>query len=333
MLLSLTCNPAIDRVLIVPGFRNAEVCRVAERSDAAGGKGFNVVRAARTLGLAARACAPLGGENGRHIAALAAAEGIDGSWHWLEQGESRICLLITDPESRDHLTINERGPTMIADDWRAFAELAWRCATGASHVAISGSVPPGIHPQQYVDLLRGLPSGTQICVDTSGDTLVAALDLPVDLLKVNGHELGAALGSDINTPDAARAAATAVLQRGPRMVIVTLGAHGAVAVDASGAWWARTPPIDPISTVGSGDAAFAGIISVLHTGGSLAEALRMGVACGAANTLLVGAGRLRLDDVVQLHAASELMTLAGPCSDAWYTVAPEHRGGSQETCE
>ncbi|MCS6840190.1 MAG: hexose kinase [Roseiflexus sp.] len=309
MLLTVTPNPAIDRLLIVPGFRHSDVCRVAERIDSAGGKGFNVTRAARTLGVPVRTCALLGGENGRQIAALAQAEGLEGAWSWLSAGESRICLLITDPDARDHLTINETGPTVTPADWTAFMELVWKQARGAAFVAISGSVPPGVTPGQYLELVRGLPLETFVCIDTSGPTLAAALDLPVDLLKINVHELSAALGQTISTPDEARAAAVEVVQRGPLRVIVTLGAQGAVAIDARGAWYARTPPLDPISPVGSGDAALAGVIAVLHTGGSLAEALRMGVACGAANTLVVGAGRMRRDDVARLLAATDLRTL------------------------
>lgn len=309
MLLTVTPNPAIDRVLIVPGFRYSDVCRVVERVDSAGGKGFNVTRAVRTLGIPVRTCALLGGENGRQIAALAQAEGLEGAWGWLSAGESRICLLITDPAARDHLTINEIGPTVNPADWTQFMELVWRQARDAVFIAISGSVPPGVTPAQYIDLVRGLLPATFVCIDTSGPTLAAAFDLPVDLLKINMHELSAALGQMIETPDQARAAAATVLDRGPRRVIVTLGARGAVAVDAHGAWHAHTPPIDPISPVGSGDAALAGIIATLHNGGSLAEALRMGVACGAANTLMVGAGRLRREDVMRLHVATALAEL------------------------
>ncbi len=309
MLLTVTPNPAIDRVLIVPGFRHSDVCRVAARIDSAGGKGFNVARAVRTLGVPVRACALLGGDNGRQIAVLAHAEDLEGAWSWLSAGESRICLLITDPEARDHLTLNETGPAVGAGDWSDFTELVWQEARDAAFIAISGSVPPGVTPAQYVELVRGLPPETFVCLDTSGPTLEAALDLPVDLLKINMHELSAALGRTIDTPAQACAAATAVVQRGPRRIIVTLGAQGAVAVDAHNAWHARTPPIDSISPVGSGDAALAGIIAILHNGGSLAEALRMGVACGGANTLMVGAGRMRYDDVMRLHGATELVAL------------------------
>ena len=39
MIVTFTPNPALDRTLIVPGFRYGDVTRVRERHDAAGGKG------------------------------------------------------------------------------------------------------------------------------------------------------------------------------------------------------------------------------------------------------------------------------------------------------
>src|SRR5262245_20139902 len=137
MLLSLTPNPAIDRTLIVPGFRTAEVTRIAEMHDVAGGKGLNVVRVARTLGVPVRACGPLGGASGRRIAALAEAEGFDGRWSWLDDGESRTCLIVLDPSVPDTLVINERGPQISADDWERLAALVHTEAAGATAVAVS----------------------------------------------------------------------------------------------------------------------------------------------------------------------------------------------------
>src|SRR5690349_15211786 len=87
MLLCFTPNPAIDRVLIAPGFRHAESVRVADARESAGGKGLNVARVARALGLPARVCGPLAGANGRRIATLAEAEGFDSRWCWLAEGE------------------------------------------------------------------------------------------------------------------------------------------------------------------------------------------------------------------------------------------------------
>src|SRR5690348_6203081 len=138
MLLCFTPNPAIDRVLLAPGFRHAESVRVADTRESAGGKGLNVARVTRTLGLPARVCGPLAGANGRRIAALAADEGFDARWCWLVEGESRICMLVIDQSAPDTLVINERGPTISAADWDALARLIVADSAQASAIEVSG---------------------------------------------------------------------------------------------------------------------------------------------------------------------------------------------------
>ena len=331
MLLCFTPNPAIDRVLLAPGFRHAESVRVAEARESAGGKGVNVARVARTLGVVARVCGPLAGTNGRRIAALAEDEGFDARWCWLAEGESRICMLVIDQDAPDTLVINERGPTTSAADWDALARLVTTEAAQASAVAVSGSLSPGVAAHQLTALLRELCVHNAVYLDTSGAALTAALDLPLALLKVNAEELGEALRTSITTPAEARTAAAHVQARGPAAVIVTLGRAGAVAVDTSGAWLAHPPAIAAISAVGSGDAMLAGVAAALaerryldsstdpslrrdFSGGAewrggLAEALRLGVACGAANTLAIGAGILHINDVTRLCATTTLVEI------------------------
>jgi 1-phosphofructokinase len=309
MLLTLTPNPAIDRILLVPGFRQAEVARVAEVRESAGGKGLNVTRVARVLGLPVRACGPLAGVAGRRIAELALAEAIDAHWSWLARGESRTCTLVLDLEARDALLINERGPDTSSHDWDALANLVQAEAEHVAAVAISGSLTPGVAAAQLIALLGQLAGRVPVYLDTSGAALVAALDLPLDLLKVNAEELGAALGAPIATLAEALAAAAHVQARGPAKVIVTLGRDGAVAVGAGGAWLARSPEVVAINAIGSGDALLAGVATALIQRRGLAAALRLGVACGAANTLTIGSGMIRPADVDRLHDETTLIQL------------------------
>lgn len=309
MLICLTPNPAIDRVLVVPGFRAAEVCRVSERRDQAGGKGLNVVRAARTLGFPARATGPLAGDTGRAIAALAAAEGLDADWAWLPEGESRVCVLVTDPAAHDTLTINEPGPPLAPRDWALLADHIRAQSRGARALTSSGSLPPGVDPAAFAALLAEVSASCPVFLDTSGAALAAALDLPLAMVKVNGHELGEALGQPIATPEEAAAAARETCARGPGAVVVTLGRQGAVAADRRSAWWACPPPLAPVSPVGSGDTVMGGVATSLLRGEDLAAALRLGVACGAANTLVLGAGLMRPTDITRLHTAVELHEL------------------------
>jgi 1-phosphofructokinase family hexose kinase len=298
MLLVITPNPAIDRVLEVPGFRVAEVCRVTHRRDGAGGKGLNVARVARTLGLDALVVGPLGGTTGHQVARLAAAEGIAARWHRLEHGETRICVLVTDQVAHDTLTINEPGPTLDQAAWQAFAAHVRSSAEPATLVALSGSVPPGVTADAVLGLLATLEQ--PVALDSSGAVLAGALERRLALVKVNLDEFGAALGVRFASLATAAAAARLVCRHGPHQLIITHGQHGAIASDAVEQWHAAPPALQAVSPVGSGDAVLAGALAARTRGAGLAEALRLGVACGAANVVRPGPGVIDRDDVARL---------------------------------
>lgn len=310
MLCVLTPNPTVDRLLLVPAFRGADVCRINETRLAAGGKGINIVRVAGALGVAARSLAPLGGTAGQQIAALAAHEGLDARWHWLPAAESRTCVLVIDPDAPDTLVLNEHGPHLSQSDWRELADLVRSEAATADGFISAGSLPPGVEAGWFAGLLHTLLAQTiDVAVDTSGAALVAAIQLPLALLKVNAAELGAALGMAIAGPHDALLAAQAARRHGPRAVIVTLGSAGAVGVDGAGAWYAQPPVVPAISPVGSGDSFLAGVAVARLRGQPLPEALRLGAACGAANTLTIGSGIVRPADVEQIYAATSVTPL------------------------
>jgi 1-phosphofructokinase/tagatose 6-phosphate kinase len=52
----------------------------------------------------------------------------------------------------------------------------------------------------------------------------------------------------------------------------------------------RMDPLEPVATVGSGDAFLAGLVSARYSGKPPDECLRYGVACGAESTQRLGAG-------------------------------------------
>ncbi len=284
MILTLTCNPACDRTLIVPGFRHSDVTRVQSRQDAAGGKGLNVARAIATLGGAYHAIAPLGGATGAHVAALAATEGLCLTAVPIHD-QTRTCLLVTDPAAPDQLVINEPGPQLSALEWQALQQTVITAAATAQFLTISGSLPPGVDAQQLRQLIDAVPPTCTVLLDTSGAPLQACLDAPIGLLKINASELAQAINQPITTHAEAVIAARQVCTNGPRAVVITLGAAGAIAVDASGAWYVAAPTIHAVSPVGSGDCTLAGIAVAFQQGLPLAQALRCGVAAGSANAL------------------------------------------------
>jgi 1-phosphofructokinase len=103
--------------------------------------------------------------------------------------------------------------------------------------------------------------GAHLAIDTSGDALVASLAARPRLIKPNRTELseiaGAPLGSIAEVIDAA----TRVRDRGVDLVLVSLGADGAVLVGPTGVVVGESRVDRPRSTVGAGDCFLAGFLS------------------------------------------------------------------------
>lgn len=303
MLLAITPNPALDRTLVVPGLRLGAVHRAEHFLVAAGGKGLNVARTARTLGQPVQVCAPLGGLTGQQVARLAAEEGFVAQWSWHSAGETRTCILIVDPQGEDATVINEPGPTLSADDWQTFVAAVSTAATTARMATISGSLSPGVPPDGIVALITALQAaGCRVIVDTSGPALVAALTVTPYALKVNRSELSAALNMPLQNQAQVIAALMELRARGIALGVVTLGAEGALAICTEGVYYACPPALAIVSSVGSGDSLLAGLATGLLRGYALPEALRLGVACGTADALTIGGGLVHVADVDRILA-------------------------------
>src|SRR5271170_6703771 len=82
-----------------------------------------------------------------------------------------------------------------------------------------------------------------------------------DYFIPNETEAELITGRAVHTPEEARAAAAALLQKGFRKVVLTLGARGSLLADASGSTQVAAFPVTPIDTTGAGDA-FIGSLAV-----------------------------------------------------------------------
>jgi fructose-1-phosphate kinase PfkB-like protein len=134
-------------------------------------------------------------------------------------------------------------------------------------------------------------------VDASGALLRSAADARPFLVKPNREELEALLGDRIDGVGAAAAAARRLCTRGIGMVVVSLGAEGALLASGGRVCHAVAPPQPAGNTVGSGDCLLAGIAVGLARGLPLDEVLRLGVACGAANAMSIEHGYMRREHV------------------------------------
>ncbi len=144
-------------------------------------------------------------------------------------------------------------------------------------------------------------AGAGAIVDATGAPLKASLAGNPAVVKPNRAELGATVGLPVQTDEQVRHAAARLIEMGAGSVVVTMGAEGAMAVDARQCWRIRVPKIAAVNTIGSGDAFTGGLAVALSQGRDLPLAACLGAACGAANALTLLAGEVHPEDVRRIE--------------------------------
>ncbi|MFI1224949.1 MULTISPECIES: 1-phosphofructokinase [unclassified Streptomyces] len=284
MILTVTPNPSLDRTYELPALARGTVLRAtADRVDP-GGKGVNVSRAVAAAGHRSVAVAPMGGPEGALLSRLLGDLGIEAAGVPIA-GHTRINVTLVEPDGT--LTkINAAGPELSPAEARDVLETVRAHAPAADWIACCGSLPRGLPPQWYAELVeRTHRDGARIALDTSGPALTAALAQGPDVIKPNAQELAEAVGRPLTTVGDALKAAEELRGRGARSVLASLGADGQLLVEASGAYFATAPVAAVRSNVGAGDASLAGFLAA---GGRGPEALASAVAHGAAAVQLAG---------------------------------------------
>jgi len=320
VIVTVTPNPSIDRTVTLPGeLVRGAVHRVGSVSSEPGGKGVNVARALTLAGLDVVAVLPAG----EHDPILAELRAINVKFHAVPvAGAVRTNLAITENDGTT-TKINEPGATIAAADIAGLARVVIDRASSARWVVLSGSIPPGMSDGWYADMVAALrPLGCKVAVDTSDGPLAAlAADLEraaPDLIKPNSEELAGLAGVTAESLENALArgdaepvvtAARHLIDRGVGAVLATLGAAGAVLVDADGAWLATPPPISPRSTVGAGDSSLAGYVRADVEGAVAPQRLRMAVAYGSGAAALPGSA---LPSPAQLNLDGVTVTAVNP---------------------
>ena len=110
-----------------------------------------------------------------------------------------------------------------------------------------------------------------------------------DFLIPNETELSLLTGLSVNDMNSREQAARALLARGAKNVIVTLGSNGALIVTNSLVQHVESHKVNVVDTTAAGDAFIGGFATALLQDKSLEEAVRYGCACGALATTKFGA--------------------------------------------
>jgi 1-phosphofructokinase/tagatose 6-phosphate kinase len=215
---------------------------------------------------------------------------------------------VLDPTTGLQTEINERGPAVTAQELDLFHDKLLYLAKGASMCVFAGSLPRGVEPGIYADLVREVKRlGVTTILDTEGEPLRLGVRAEPDIVSPNELEAEELVGQEFNDVEDRAQAVTEMGRLGAREAIMTVrdGCYANVIEERHVVYRVTVNEQEARSRIGSGDAFLAGYVAARYTGRSAVECLRYGVACGAESVQHFGAGTLDPANVDRLLAEVE----------------------------
>jgi 6-phosphofructokinase 2 len=262
-----------------------------------------VARAIRRLGGEALAIYPAGGAAGELLRALLEAEGVEqrplpiAAW-------TRENLNVLEESTGHQFRFVFPGPRLASRDWEGALEAVAALRPAPAYLVASGSLPPGA-PDDFYARLAGLSRrmGARFVLDTSGEAARRALEEGIHLLKPSLREFQQLTGlTDGEEPHLVSEAQRLISGRRCEALVISLGAAGVLSVTSRGSERLLSPTVPVRSTVGAGDSMLAGIVLGLAQGRDFSEAVRFGIAAGAATVMNPGTELCHRDDAERLFA-------------------------------
>lgn len=296
-ILCVGLTPALQQTMEFPAIDCGEVNRAATTTVTVAGKAANVARVLHTLGSTPLLTGFNGGDSGRRLAGLLAAEGIRQRFVACPH-PTRTCVTVVERKRHRVTELVEEATLPGPAYWRELRAVIDELLRTVQAVAVSGNLPPSAPTDFYAWVAaRANRADVPLVIDSSQNALIESLPNRPLLAKLNRRELAATFGrTRLREADVLRKAKR-LCTRGAVQALITDGARGAWLASAAGIWHARPPAIEAVNPIGSGDAVTAGFLHAWLTTRNPQESLRIGVACGTANALTRTPGDVRAADV------------------------------------
>lgn len=300
MIATITLNPALDRSIYVDKLLPNDTNRITKVETDIGGKGINASRVLKELGSDTMCLGFIGGKTGRFIEHELIHEGILTDFVHVKT-ETRTNIGIQEASGSPPTTLNESGPTVTDQEYASLFPKVREAAAKSSMVIFGGSLPPGTPKDIYRTLVTIVQQeGAKAILDSDGEPMLLGMKAMPFMIKPNRAEVKRLIGLEIGSLEDAVRAVNILAQTGVKLVVISMGADGAVAGFGEEIWHAVPPKVQVVSTIGSGDSMVAGIAHTISRGGSVGEALKWGSAAGAATAMTDGMEICRLAQVTAL---------------------------------
>ena len=288
MIYTLTLNPAIDRELTVAQVEFDTVLSAIKSQVDFGGKGFNVSRLLKSMGMPSTALGFIGGRTGDRLRHGLQALNIQTDFVSIS-GETRTNISIVTEQHDHYIKVNEKGPLVDETQQRELLDKIKTIAGAGDWWVLAGSLPPGVPDSFYAQITTILNErGATTILDTTGESLRLGCASKPFLVKPNAEEAHRLTGLPVENVVQVNAAATEIRNMGAQNVVISLGKKGALLQTAECTWLIHSPKIKEKNPIGAGDSMVGGLVWALAQEYPLKESLGWGAASGAATASMSG---------------------------------------------
>ena len=305
MIVTLTINPTIDRVISVDRLAFEDRAYINSTRESAGGRGINASCVIHSFGAQTLAVLICGGEAGKRLEEHLQCDGLPFQVVPVEN-EIRTNLTITDKHGLT-VNLNEVGPTLSKEEVARVEQAVKETLDRASWLMMCGSLPPGVPPSFYGRLIAAArKKKVKTLLHADGEALIQGIEERPTLATPNQQEADRLLGRTLLTRTHYLEAAERIRTMGPESVVLSLGSRGAVGAFREGLFEALPPRVDAVCPIGAGDALSAAYTWAMERKNNGVEALRWGVAAGTASARLPGMSFASLEQTEEIYKQVEL---------------------------
>ncbi|TCO68267.1 1-phosphofructokinase [Marinisporobacter balticus] len=278
MIYTVTLNPSIDYVVQVEDFLLGSVNRVNNDYKYPGGKGINVSRVLKNMGVRSQGLGFIGGFTGEYIKRYLEDEDIETDFITVK-GDTRINVKLKSDEETE---INGSGPYIIEENINELLEKMNKL-TEKDYLVLAGNIQKSLPRDIYSKIQQKcIENKVKVVVDTTGEALIATLKHHPFLIKPNKEELGEIFDVEMNTKEEIIHYAKNLMTMGAENVIISMAGEGALLICNEGVYHGSVPKGIVKNSVGAGDSLIAGFIASYSQNLNAEEAFRWGIASGSA---------------------------------------------------
>jgi 6-phosphofructokinase 2 len=251
-IITLTINPSLDKSTHFTGLVAEQKMRCESPQYDAGGGGINVSKAISKLGGSSLCIFTSGGSSGEMLEELIQKSGIE-SQVIKTKNWTRENFIAVDDSTKSQYRFGFPGNELLDSEIESLFTSIKKIET--HYLVISGSLNEGLSTEFYSKIAAiAKASGIKVIADTSGEALQKVLETGVYLVKPNIGELAKLICVErLELSDVEKAAKKLIEKGSAEIIVVSLGAEGAILVSKDTSEFVAAPRAEKKSTVGAGD--------------------------------------------------------------------------------